>query len=134
MTDRPCNRFCASWPSCACGPDQSTTEPARPAEKEVMQIEAVQDGRQHAVAPPPVSPDAGGEQPAVPLPNVAATITSWSNGSYWRNYRVEWHNDSMDVHQQLVCIEDAIAYGEACAAHWKARAEAAEAKIAEMGG
>ena len=95
----------------------------------------------------------------VPLPDVAATITSWSNGSYWRNYRVTWQDDSMEANQQLVRIENAIAYGEACAAHrnaelaklceartrmlqqaererdeLRARAEAAEAKIAEMEG
>ena len=102
----------------------------------------------------------------VPLPDVAATITSWSNGSYWRNYRVAWQDDSMEVNQQLVRIENAIAYGEACAAaeragfdlalgmrdygdavsayrlqqaererdEQRARAEAAEAKIAGMEG
>lgn len=34
----------------------------------------------------------------------------------------------------VVTLDDAIAYGEACAAYWRARAEAAEAKIAEMEG
>lgn len=41
-------------------------------------------------------------QPVVrePLKRVA-TIKSWTNGSYWRNYNVEWHSDALVEGTQL---------------------------------
>lgn len=35
-----------------------------------------------------------------PLKRVA-TIKSWTNGSYWRNYNVEWHSDALVEGTQL---------------------------------
>ncbi len=44
----------------------------------------------------------GTPQPVVrePLKRVA-TIKSWTNGSYWRNYNVEWHSDALVEGTQL---------------------------------
>jgi len=30
---------------------------------------------------------------AQPEGEPVATVTSWTNGSYWRNYKLEWHKD-----------------------------------------
>ena len=122
--------------------EQLTTEPASPAGKEVMRFEA--RGHVQPVAPPPVSSDAVGdghscsyycERPAcikaqrdalreqieraaneqsgscanVPLPEPPpATYRHPALGELWSRF---------DLHRY------AIAYGEACAAHWRARAE-----------
>ncbi len=196
--------------------EQPTTEPARPAGKEVMQIDAAAHGvYERAVATPPVSSDAGGEQPKCwcetcrpqnffdmrfivcpdcgnkrcPKANDHRNACTNSNdvgqpGSSWEHVKPigeqpavplpepvasrapnalaegQWvYREPESFLEKLCRISDAIAYGEACAAHrnahlaklcedrtrmlqqaererdeQRARAEAAEAKIAEMEG
>lgn len=41
-----------------------------------------------------------GTPPAVAGEPVA-TIKSWTNGSYWRNYKVEWHRNDLPEGAQL---------------------------------
>ena len=37
----------------------------------------------------------------VPAPTPAATIKGWTNGSYWRNYRVDFHRDDLPEGTEL---------------------------------
>ena len=42
----------------------------------------------------------------VELPEPVATVKSWTNGSYWRNYKLEWHGiaeegDNLYTEQQV---------------------------------
>lgn len=50
------------------------------------------------------------------LPEAVATVQSWTNGSYWRNYKLEWANYRADKGDQLCLLRDVQGYGDARAA------------------
>lgn len=51
----------------------------------------------------------------VPLPPPVVSVESWTNGSYWRNYRLNWTGQA-DTGDQLCLLKDVQAYGDARAA------------------
>lgn len=77
------------------------------------------------------------QQPSAPsradtaLPSAVATVESWTNGSYWRNYKLSWDGQA-DTGDKLCLLKDVQAYGDARAAAALAERDAVPVEQGEL--